>query len=213
MAMNFWKWLFKVSPNNASNPNPSPSASDGYHYNVPANGSQPIEISVEQESIIGSCLSLGVQDSIGRGANGQLVRSRNKDSVLCGCGHPVSQLHAENEPGKPRKRGMAGKCFYCSKEYQKLRAKGLISEIEAERLSWVCSDCARLTISGVLCCPQHYAAVEDGNGGVIYLGPDEQEQQKRKETLQKILAPFAALFIVPNQPQLPQPEDDDDQDN
>lgn len=205
--MNFWKWLFKISPDKASNPNPSPSASDAYRYTVPADGGQPIEASFEQENIIGSCLSLGVQNNIGRRSNGQLVRFLNKDSVLCGCGHPVSQLHAENEHGKPRKRGLAGKCLYCSKEYQKLLAKGLISEIDAERLSWVCSDCAQLTISGVLCCPQHYATIVDTNGNAIYLGPDEQLKQSRKELIQKILVPLSTLFMEPNQPQLPPPRD------
>ena len=202
--MNFFKWFSKISPYKASDPNPSPCASNSSNDNFHDDTIHTIEMSVEVENIIGSCLNIGIQDSIGRGAKGQLVRFRKSISVLCGCGHPVSQLHAENESGKSSKRGLAGKCFYCSKELQKSMIKGLISEMEAERLSLVCTDCARITISGVLCCPRHFAAIEDEKGNTVYIGPEEIVQQDRKETVKKILAPFAALFSEHTQPQLPQ---------
>ncbi len=202
--MNFFKWLSKMSPYKASDPNPTPYSSNAYNDYFHDDTIHPIEMSVEQEDLIGSCFNAGVQAGIGRGAKGQLVSFRKNISVLCGCGHPVSQLHAENESGKSSKRGLAGKCFYCSKEFQKSVTKGLISEMEAERLSLVCTDCARMTISGVLCCPRHFAAIEDEKGNTIFIGPDEMVQQSRKQTINKILAPFAALFSEPNQPQLPQ---------
>ena len=82
-----------------------------------------------------------------------------------------------------------------------LLSKGLISPLDAERYSLACSDCAKITISGKLCCPKHYIAIADETGNTIYLGPDDQteqqqleEQRARQEIVQKILNPFMSLL-------------------
>ena len=207
IASKFLNWLYKRSPHNAANPNPSAMPYDQDANGIPSNESQTIEISIEQDVIIGLPLSFGDEDTIARGPNGELIRSHKKIYILCGCGHIPSQLHAEKDAGKSPKRGIAGKCLYCEKEFQKMLKNGLVSGIEAERQSLVCTECAQLTVSGILCCPRHYAAIGDENGNIVYLGPDEQTQQKRNDTIQKILMPFAALFTEPNKPQLPPPSD------
>lgn len=189
--MTFWKWLFKLSPDKASDPNPSPT-----DVNTSAGVNRPIEMFVEQEAVLGMGSTFGYQNSAGRGTNG-LERYRKRFSVLCGCGHVVSQLHAEHTPGKPPQKGLGGKCYHCEKDLQKMFKKGLIPEAEAERQALVCSDCAKM-VSGFLCCPKHYIEVTDENGDTVYLGPDDQLKQKRKETIQKILTPFAVLFSEPD---------------
>lgn len=202
--MNFWKWLLKLSPAKASIPNPTPSTENLYNCNFPGGG-HPIEMSVEQDNLIGSRVSFGIQNSVGRGTNGQLLRIRSKTSILCGCGHIASNLHAENEHGKSATRGIAGQCLYCAKECRELEEKGYISEADADRMSLVCTDCARMA-SGVLCCTRHCIAVEDGNGGVIYISRSERERQKQEELVHKILSPVFSFFCEPSQSQLPQPE-------
>lgn len=203
IASKFLNWLYKRSSHNAADPNPSAMPYDQDTNGIPSNESRPIEISIEQDVIIGLPLSFWDEDTIARGTNGELIRSHKKNSILCGCGHIASQLHAENEHNKSPKRGIAGKCPYCEKEFQKMLRKGLISEIEAERQSLVCTDCAKLTISGILCCPKHYAAIGDENGNIVYLDPDEQAKQKREDLQKQILMPFAALLMKSNQSKLP----------
>ncbi|MFA6186347.1 MAG: hypothetical protein WC770_03925 [Phycisphaerae bacterium] len=210
MASKFLNWLYKRSPHNAADPNPSATPYD-QDANIPRNESRPIEMAIEQDVIIGLPLSFEDEDTIARGTNGELIRSHKKISILCGCGHIASQLHAENEAGKSPKRGIAGKCLYCEKEFQKMLKKGLISEIEHERQSLVCTDCAKLAISGILCCPRHYAAIGDENGNIVYLDPDEQAKQSRKDIQKQILMPFATLFIKQNQPKPPSSSDINEQ--
>lgn len=91
-------------------------------------------------------------------------------------------------------RGIAGKCFYCDAEYQKLSQKGQISPFDAERLSLVCADCGKITLSGQLCCPKHYTAVLNPDGTTTYLSPEDTEEQNRQNTIKNILGSMAQLF-------------------
>lgn len=197
IASKLFGWLSKGSTKNAANPNPAatpvnPNFSGGF-----PGQSQPIEVAVEQDLIMGTNLSLGCQDSIAKGPNEELIRSHRNMSILCGCGHIVSQLHPTQEQGKAPVRGIGGKCFYCDMVYSELLLKGLVTQSEAERQSLVCSDCAKITVSGKLCCPKHYIATIDESGNTIYLGPEEQEQlegqQSRQEIIQMVFKPFIAL--------------------
>jgi hypothetical protein len=206
IASKFLNWLYKRSPHNAADPNPSAMPYDQDVNDIPFNESQIIEMSIEQDVIIGLPLSFGDEDTVARGPNRELIRSHKKNSILCGCGHIAPQSPSANEQGKISGRKIIGKCFHCDNDGNKMLQKGLISPLEAARQSLVCNECARL-VSGVICCPKHYVAASDENGNIVYLGPDEQTQQKRKDTIQKILMPFAALFTKQNQPQLPPPSD------
>lgn len=198
-------WIVKSSAKNAANPNPpafpaTPNVGGQFPIQQP-----PIEVAMEQEAIIGTDISLGHQDIASYGPSGELIRQRKNMSILCGCGHIVSQLQPTQEEGKSPLPGIGGKCFYCELELNEWALKGLIAPYEAQRQSLVCSNCAKITLSGKLCCPTHCTATIDGNGNTIYLGPDDQarqqelaEQQARQETVQKIVKPFMSLFLGSN---------------
>ena len=100
IASKFLNWLYKRSPHNAADPNPSAMPYDQDVNDIPFNESQIIEMSIEQDVIIGIPLSFGDEDTIARGPNRELIRSHKKISILCGCGHIPSQLHAEKDAGK-----------------------------------------------------------------------------------------------------------------
>lgn len=201
VASKLFGWLVKGSAKNAANPDPAATpASQNFSGEFPGQVS-PIEVAMEQDLIMGTTLSLGQQDSVAEGPNGELIRSHKNMSILCGCGHIVSQLQPTQEQGKAPVRGIAGKCFYCDIEFGELKSKGLITAFEAERQSLVCSDCAKITLSGKLCCPKHYIATTDESGNTIYLGPDDQieqqqlaEQQARDKIIQKVFKSFTALL-------------------
>jgi len=202
LAQGLLGWLRKQSPLNAANPNPGTSPYNPGDYNTPPGGAQPIEISNEEEVTLGLNMRLGQQDSVVRGPTDELLRSRKDVYALCGCGHIAYQVQAKNKPGQQPVRGIAGKCAYCEGDFQEPLAKGLITLLEAERQSLVCSECARLTTSGVLSCPKHCVAMTEDNGQTVYLGPEEQTQLDRKQTTQKILTPFIWLFSDQNQKQI-----------
>jgi hypothetical protein len=196
------RWLLKQSPNNSADPNPGTLPQE---LNIPGTssvGAQPIEISTEEECMLGSAVSLGQQDSAVQDLGEALIRSHKNLYVICGCGHVACHVQATNKQGQQPTRGIAGKCYYCEEQYQRAFLKGKITLIEADRRSLVCTDCARLTVSGVLSCPSHYTAVTESDGQTIYLGPDERSQLERKQTIQKILTPFILLFSGQNKQQI-----------
>jgi len=198
IASKLFGWLIKGSAKNAANPNPAATAANPNFSGGFPGQSQPIEVASEQDLIMGTNLILGCQDSFAKGPNEELITTHRNVSILCGCGHIVSQLHPTQEQGKAPVRGIGGKCFYCDMAYSELLSKGLITAFEAERQSLVCSDCAKITVSGKLCCPKHYIATTDESGNTIYLGPEEHEQlaeqQARQEIIQKVFNPFIALL-------------------
>ena len=198
-------WMVKRSVKNAAHPNP-PATPATVNVDDKFGGQQtPIEFAEERDLIIGTDISLGHQDSVGYGPDGSLVRRHRNMSILCGCGHIVSQLQPVQEEGKAPLPGVMGECFYCRLELNEWVQKGLISPFEAQRQSLICSNCAKITLSGKLCCPKHYTVTIDANGNTVYLGPEDQakqqelaEQQARHETVQKILTPFRTLFLGSN---------------
>ena len=207
IADKFFNWLTKSSVKNAANPKPAPHIPDSSAAQGPM---RPLEYNTREEIIIGSTINISTQDVLLKGPNGELVRSHKNLSVLCGCGHLISQLQPETEKGKSPKRGLSGKCLYCEDQFQEMVLKGKMTPMEAERRALVCSECARVTLSGVLCCPKHYISVADGSGQIVYLGPEEQEQRKREEIIGKIFSPFISVLTDQDNRQLPGPEDNNE---
>lgn len=208
-APKFFDWLNKGSARKAADPNPKPAD------HVPDDSNfqgqvAPFEFNTHEDIIIGSSINLGRKNIRLQGPNGEFYFNHKSFSVLCGCGHLVSQLQPETVPGMSPKRGICGKCLYCEAKFEDMVSKKLMIREEADRRSLVCSECARMTVSGVLCCPKHCTAVTDDNGQIIYLGPEEQEQQKRKEVISKVFSPFISLLTESSNPQLPASEDNDE---
>ena len=208
-AKSFYNWLNKGSAQKAADPAPKPAC------HVPDNSNFqgqviPFEFNTQEDIIIGSGINLGKKNIRLQGPNGDFYFHHKSFSVLCGCGHLVSQLQPESEHGKTPKRGISGKCLYCETQYQEMVLQGQMEIIEAERKSLICSECARMTVSGILCCPRHCVRVADENGQVVYWDPEEQERQRRKEIISKIFSPFVFLLTEQSNPQLPSPEDNDE---
>ena len=197
------KWLLKQSPRSSADPNPGTLPQEWNAPETPSAGVQPIEISTEEECIIGSTVSLGQQNKAAQGPADELIRAHKDVYVLCGCNHVACHVQATHKQGQQPTRGIAGKCRYCEKEYDRDVLKGRLTLFEADRRSLVCTDCARLTVSGVLSCPNHCTEVTETDGQTIYLGPEERSQLERKQTIQKILMPFTLLFSPQSQPEIP----------
>jgi len=208
-AQKFFNWLNKSSVKNAADPDPKTSPYVPDINNVQGQVT-PVEYNTEQEVIIGSGINLGRQDVALQGPNGEFYFSSKSLSILCGCGHLVSQLHEETEPGKTPKRGICGKCLYCEVKFEKMVSKKLMTREEADIKSSVCTECARITTSGILCCPKHYTEVVDSDGKSLYLSPETVEVQNREEIISKIFSPFVSLFTEQNSHQLPSPEDNNE---
>lgn len=117
----------------------------------------------------------------------QSQREQNENSVFV------------NEENK-HIRGIAGKCYCCSLELQALLDRGEISVFEADRLSYVCTDCAKMTTSGRLCCPKHYTPAADPDGNVCYLDPEQAETDSRKNMVKRILTGVALPFLSDEEP-------------
>ena len=197
MALNFilkfWKWFFNRSPQNAATPNVQPKPTEGVDNTAASTGAEPLEQYIETESILDGPIRIGFEEGALRGPNGQLIRTRNRASILLGCHHIVCQVQAVDQQDR-HIRGIAGKCFYCDLEGQELLQKGQISLFDAERLSLICTDCGKITLSGQLCCPKHYTAVVNPDGTTAYLSPEDAEEQKRQNTTKTILNSVALLF-------------------
>lgn len=191
-------WLVKRSSKNATNPKPKATP----HPSTTQNAQDPliIETVSDEKVTLGIDTILGEQDNLAKGPGGELIRSHQSVSILSGCNHIVSQLQPTHEEGKLPSKGLAGKCIYCVKEVQKLVKKGKLDPLEADRLSLVCTDCAKMTVSGTLCCPKHYVAIDNGTNQTLYLDPDEQARESQKKLVQTILLPFRGILGDSNPP-------------
>ena len=207
----FWEWLLKRSPQNAAQPNVQPNPIDSVgNINIPI-CTEPLDTSIETDSILGGPIKIGSEEGALKGPDGQLIRAHNKLSILLGCNHIVAQFQALDQEDR-HIRGIAGKCFYCALEVQGLLQKGKITVFDAERLALVCSDCGKITNSGQLCCPKHYTAVPNPDGTTTYLSPEDAEEQNRQNTTKTILSSIALLFGQNSQeiPQENRQEQNDD---
>ncbi len=191
--INLLKWIFNRSPKNAANP----QMPQNIPPEMPDPNIIPLESYAETDSIIGTSLKVGLVEKAFK-SNGQLVRTHDNLKMIIGCKHLIHQLQAEDQKEK-HTLGIAGICVYCEQELQQLLKKGQISQFDAERLSYVCSDCARVTDSGELCCPRHYKAISNSDGTETYLSSEDIKEQKRQDTIQIANNTFAILFGSNNQ--------------
>jgi len=204
-AFKLWDWLINRSPKNAATPDLQPGPPGDTVNSAQRPGVQPVETSVNFQSCIGLLSRLSKQDRLFRGPDGELVTVSDQVGIAVGCEHVVTQLQAVDEKGR-HVRGIAGICRVCSRQYQKLLEKGQISALDAERLSLVCTDCGKITVSGQLCCPKHYTTVVAPDGKAVYLDEEEAKEMKRQDTVRTALGIVKFLFGE-DQPQIPNKQD------
>ena len=190
-----WHWLYKRSPNKAANPNPGTMPYDsGKSAGLP-HGSEIIDISTEDDGILNSTTSKRKQEIRARGPNGELVRSHTELSImLCACGH-LASLDGSKSKDNQAERKVAGMCYYCQLIYLELASEGNIPIEQVESRSFVCDECAQITESGRLCCPNHYIKVTGPDGGTLFLDPEEQLRLKRIQLTHKIKGLLTELFF------------------
>jgi hypothetical protein len=211
-ASKLWHWLTDRSPRNAATPVVQPRSADyAPELGIPP-ASETIEVNVETECQSGSPVEVGEVKSLLKGPDGELVRTKKKMILIVGCNHAVSQFQAVDEKGR-HIRGIAGPCYHCASRYQQELSKGRITAFDAARLSLVCSDCGKITSSGLLCCPKHYAAEANPDGTTTYLGPQEINRRQQQDTVRMILGPITSLLgkNAQDPPQTQQPEHDNGQ--
>jgi len=193
LVWKLWDWLINRSPKNAAMPDVQPGpASDTANTTQPP-GAQVVETNLAFQSCMGLLSRLGKEDSLLRGPDGNLVRVNEQVGILLGCGHVVTQLQAVDEKGR-HVRGIAGVCDGCFGENCRLLQKGRISALDAERLSLVCTDCGKITVSGHLSCPKHYSTVITPDGTPNYIDAEQAKEMKRQDTVRTALGIIKFLF-------------------
>ena len=211
MVEKLWNKLF--SRPSVPSPGTSPPPMGPNTLSIAASNQEyhPIEDVTDVDWIEGTPLELGETHTAGRDESGQLIRRHARKYITLGCGHQVKQIQAVKEKAK-NIRGVAGTCFYCQQEIfelidQQIRSGHTpLSPFDAARLIRVCTDCARMSVSGKLCCPRHSMIVPDGNGGQICLGWEEMQAEQIKARRQMIFGPLLSLFVEevdPNEHELP----------
>jgi len=215
--MNFLKriWLFLQGRSHGPT---AGSTLPNTAYGIPAGSGQqapttrPIDVCSDEDIVLGLNLRLGTYVSVDMGPDGEYRRAKRHISVLCGCGHIIrstpAQESSESKKQDPNRK-LEGECYYCRQEYDVLVLSGKLSPAEAQRLSLVCSDCARITVSGKLACRKHSEAITDETGQTVFLGPDDQVQYQRQKTLQRFTS-ILALFVTEERPPENKTEDTSD---
>lgn len=198
-ASKFWGWLWNRSPQNAAQPNPTSPFEQQASGQASAFSNRPFETYIEIQSIQGFVTKVGWQESGIKTPDGGLFRTRENFALPIGCGHIVNQQQQEDQENR-HVRGIAGICFYCQQELLKALSRGEITPFDAERLSLVCSDCGKITVSGQLCCPKHYARLTGPDGSEVYLSPDDMKKQEQSQMVAKVLRPVLDLFLEEQQP-------------
>lgn len=194
-------WLTNRSPRNAAVPNVQPGQSAPMGPSSCGGPVQPIERNVEVRSIAGLLNRAYQVDSLGRGADDELVRYRDDGGgILAGCGHTVREFEGQSEKHQDGRR-IAGLCAYCVREYQPQVQKGLMDPLHAERLSLVCSECAKISTSGYLCCPRHCAPTVGPDGSTHYVDSETAQKMARQDVVGKALRAVTWLFGDPRDPQ------------
>jgi hypothetical protein len=205
-----WKWAVNRSPKNAAIPDVRPHPAGDTENTPQTPGVQPIETNMESQSFIGLLARLGKQENLFRSPDGELVRASDQTWILLGCGHVAGQVQAIDEKHR-HIRGIAGICARCLRENQRLLEKRQISPFDAERLSLVCTDCAKITVSGQLCCPRHYTAMTAPDGSVAYLDTEQAEEIERQDTIRRALG-IANLLFGEDEPQVPDKQEKEPKD-
>lgn len=197
-ASKFWNWLVNRSPQNAASPTPTAPPGQQPSGQASVHSSRPFETYIETQSIQGFFTKVGWQESCVKTPDGELFRTRDNFALPIGCGHIARQQQPVDQPDR-HIRGIAGICFYCQQDILKALSRGEITPFDAERLSLVCSDCGKVTVSGQLCCPKHYARLIGPDGSEVYLGPDDIKKQDQNRLIAKMLGPILDLFLEEGQ--------------
>jgi hypothetical protein len=149
------------------------------------------ESSVEIEHIIGTNVSLpSVEYTIQK--TNSTEHKKNKPSILIGC-HVVSQVQPLNTK-RNRFKGIAGRCCYCYDSYIPLVQAGKMNLLDAERLSLVCSDCAKITTLGNLVCPKHCVPMQISQNQMVYIDPQTIEEREKNKPVKIIFQALVWLF-------------------
>ena len=179
-------------------------------YGVPAGSGQqapfarPVDVCHEETVIPGLDYNTGTFQSVSIGPDGEYRRVTRHVNIMCGCGRIIYHNPAQTQPTKEKHKlglKLEGICFYCIQDHDPLVLSGVMSPAEAKRLSLVCSDCARVTVSGKLACRKHTEAITDETGQTIFLGPDDQIQYQRQKTLHRFTGILAFLITEESTPE------------
>ena len=195
-------WLHMWSPKDASTTDvqyPQNKVPDVAKDNVPQDLFS--ETHIERDTVAGTAIKLFDIETTQEEQGNKMTGSRDRMSILAGCGHVFTQIQAVNQKDR-HIRGLGGRCTYCFEELQPLIEQKQITPFDLDRLSCVCSDCVRTTVSGKVACPKHCKPVLTPDGGTVYLGPEEIEEENRRATIEMVLGPLRSLFCEPPPPQL-----------
>ncbi len=191
-----WRFFLGRSHGQAAGSTPPNTA-----YGVPGQqppSPRPIDACSNEDIILGLDIRLGNYESVAMGPDGEYHRTKQNISLLCGCGHIIKstpdQESSESKNQQPNRK-LEGECYYCSQDHAPLVLSGALSPAEAQRLSLVCSDCARVTVSGKLACRKHTEAIMDESGQTVFLGQDDQIQYRRQKTLHKFMG-VLSFFVT-----------------
>ena len=199
------EFLFKRSPHQAMIPQVPQSSPEDPFADLEQGDIQPIEKYFEVNYCVGQPFKLVGEDIAVQNSNGHLIRGRAKPSVELGCGHLVDRIQPTQTDNNHIK-GIAGACYYCQGEIRELlkrqerTGKLIITPFDSTRLTLVCSECTRISVSGKLCCPRHSLILHNENGETTCLGVEEIESMQKKERIRKILSPILALFTEEVEP-------------
>jgi len=208
-ASKLWRWLVNRSPRDAAKPNVTSQSGQDVSTEPSSHNDNPFETYTENQYIQGMGVKVGWEEAGIRTHEGQLFRTRDNFALPIGCSHIVRQQQSVDQPDR-HIRGIAGICFYCQQELLKALRRGEITPFDADRLSLVCSDCGKITVSGQLCCPKHYARLTGPDGIEVYLSPDDIKKQEQNQLIAKVLGPVLDLFLEEQQPkQQPQQQEKD----
>lgn len=186
--------LTKRSSRNAGMPNTHPGQlAESNEPQMPEDGSMVLESLTETENIAGFTLEIGNKDYTVITPQRQLHRVIQSTSVILGCGHYINKTD-KNAPEGNADYKIAGMCHYCRAENLLLFKQGLITSYDADRLSLVCTCCARMTESGLLCCHKHSHKIPQPDGTKTYIDQQQMENVNREQTISRILKPFSQLF-------------------
>ncbi|MDI6449139.1 hypothetical protein [Anaerobaca lacustris] len=193
--------LFRRSPKNAATPNVQPAPPATSAQSSASAPIEPLERNVEVRSIRGLLNDLHRLDGRYRSAEGELIsRCEAEEGIVLTCGHIGTAFRPSPEKDRAE-TWIAGLCTYCVREYQSLVEKGELDALQAERLSLICNECARMTTSGHLCCPRHSTKVTAEDGSTKYIDPDTAKSASRQSTIVKALSVLQYLFGDPQNPQ------------
>jgi hypothetical protein len=195
-------WLRMRSPKDASTTDvqyPQNKVPDVATDNIPQDLFS--ETHIKTDAIVGTALRFIGVEKTQEEPGDKMTSSHDRMSILVGCGHVITQIQAVNQKDR-HIRGIGGRCVYCFEELRPLIEHGQITPFDLDRLSCVCSDCVRTTVSGKVACPKHCKPVLTPDGGTVYLGPEEIEEENRRATIEMVLGSLRSLFCEPPPPQL-----------